>query len=102
MQGNWRNGQVMILALASLFLIGFLYFTVCTGLTGRTFGLRILGLRIVDIRTGLIPTGGQAAKRSFLYVFSMLSAGLLFIGVLFDSDHRPPHERFSRTAVVRA
>ena len=101
-QGNWLNPQVMALAITSLFLIGFLYFTVCTGLTGRTFGLRILGLRIVDVRTGLIPTGGQSAKRSFLYVFSLLSAGLLFLGMLLDSDHRTPHERFSRTAIVRA
>lgn len=101
-QGNWLNPQVMALAITSLFLIGFLYFTVCTGLTGRTFGLRILGLRIVDVRTGLIPTGGQSAKRSFLYLFSLLSAGLLFLGILLDSDHRTPHERFSRTAIVRA
>ena len=101
-QGNWLNPQVMAFAITSLFLIGFLYFTVCTGLTGRTVGLRILGLRIVDVRTGLIPTGGQSAKRSFLYVFSLLSAGLLFLGMLLDSDHRTPHERFSRTAIVRA
>ena len=102
LQGNWRNPQVMALAIGSLFFIGFVYFTICTALTGRTFGLRLLGLRIVDVRTGLIPTGSQSASRSFLYVFSLLSAGVLFLGVLFDSDHRTPHERLSRTAVVTA
>lgn len=102
MKGDWRNPQVIGLAVATFVILGFFYFTVATGLTGRTFGMRLFGLRIVDVRTGLIPTGSQSASRSLLYLFSLLSAGLLFVGALLDSDHRTPHERFSRTAVVKA
>lgn len=102
MQGGWRNLQVLGLALGTFLIIGFFYFTVSTGLTGRTLGMRLLGLRVVDVRTGLIPTGSQSASRSLLYLFSLLSAGLLFLAALLDSDHRTPHERYSRTAVVLA
>jgi uncharacterized RDD family membrane protein YckC len=94
--------QVWFLAVGAFCLIGFFFFTVSIGLTGRTIGMRLLGLRVVDIRTGLIPTGSQSARRSLLYLLSLLSAGVPFLGLVFDSDHRMPHERFSQTIVVKA
>jgi uncharacterized RDD family membrane protein YckC len=98
---NPRNPQVIALAGAAILVIAFLYLTICTAFSGRTLGIRLAGLRIVDVRTGLIPTGSQSASRSLVYLISLLSAGLLFLGLLFDSDHRTPHERLSRTAVVK-
>jgi uncharacterized RDD family membrane protein YckC len=101
-QGGVQSFQVWLLAIGAFALIGFFYFTICIGLTGRTLGMRLLDLRVVDIRTGLIPTGSQSARRSLLYLLSLLSAGLLFLGIVFDPDHRMPHERLSQTIVVKA
>jgi len=102
LQGGSLSFQVLFLAVCAFSLIAFCYFTVSIGLTGRTLGMRLLGLRVVDVRTGLIPTGSQSARRSLLYLLSLLSAGVLFLGLVFDSDHRMPHERFSQTIVVKA
>jgi uncharacterized RDD family membrane protein YckC len=71
-------------------------------LTGRTLGMRLFGIRVVDMRTGLIPTGKQSAGRALLYLASLLSSGILLALALVDSERQATHDRVSRTAVVRA
>ena len=59
---NWREPRVAALvAGGSDSSQVFIYLTVSTALTGKTLGMRILSLRVIDARTGLIPTGTQAA-----------------------------------------
>ena len=84
----------------ALFLM-FSYLTAAIALTGRTLGMRLLSLRTIDVRTGLIPTGGQAMKRAFGYIFSLAIFGLGVIYALVDRDGRTIHDRFSKTVVVR-
>ena len=64
--------------------------------------MRLLSLRVVDVRTGLIPTGRQSAGRALIYVVSLLSAGIALIYTFIDSESRLAHDRFTRTAVIRA
>jgi uncharacterized RDD family membrane protein YckC len=61
----------------------------------------MLSLRTIDIRTGLIPTGGQSIKRAFGYFFSLIPLGLGLMFALIDPDGRTVHDRFSKTLVVR-
>jgi uncharacterized RDD family membrane protein YckC len=100
-QLNWEEPRTIAFAAASFVLVGFLYLTISTAFTGRTLGMRLIALRVVDARTGLIPTGGQSAKRAFCYIVSLTAAAIPLMYTLIDRDRQAPHDRFSRTAVVR-
>ena len=100
--GDWRNFQVIGTIVGVALAIGFLYSTVCVALTGRTIGMRLFGIRVVDTRTGLIPTGKQSAGRAVLYLASLLSAGVLLALALVDSERQATHDRVTKTVVVRA
>ena len=100
-QLNWLAPRTFAFATASFVVISFLYFTISTAFTGRTLGMRLIALRVVDARTGLIPTGGQSAKRAFCYIVSLAPAAIPLMYTLIDRDRQAPHDRFSRTAVVR-
>lgn len=102
MEANWRDPQVIALAVAILVLVKFHYSTISTALTGRTLGMRLLQLRVVDARTGLIPTGKQSAGRALIYLASLFSAGLALTYALVDREKRTAHDRFTQTSVIRA
>ena len=99
---DWQNWRVIVFSAASVALIGFFYLTIVTAFTGRTLGMRLCSLRVVDARNGLIPTGGQSAARAFVYLLSLVSAGILSLYVFIDSEHKALHDRVTRTAVIRA
>lgn len=100
-QLNWQEPRTIGFAAASFVVVSFLYLTVSTAFTGRTLGMRLSSLRVVDARTGLIPTGGQSAKRAFIYIVSLAPAAIPLMYTLIDRDRLAPHDRVSRTAVVR-
>jgi uncharacterized RDD family membrane protein YckC len=79
----------------------FSYLTISVALTGRTLGMRLLSLRTIDVRTGLIPTGGQAMKRAVGYIFSLATLGIGIIYALIDREGCTMHDRFSKTIVVK-
>ena len=97
---DWNSLRVWFIAAAIFCIVGFLYFTISTALTGRTVGLRLLSLRVVDARTGLIPTGTQAAGRALIYLASLLILGVTSIIALLNPDRLTAHDRITRTAVV--
>ena len=80
----------------------FAYLTISIALTGRTLAMRMLSLRTIDLRTGLIPTGGQSIKRAIGFVFSLAFLGLGLVYALIDPDKRTVYDRLSNTIVVRA
>jgi len=99
---EWQSWRVIAFSAASFMLVGFFYLTIVTAFTGRTMGMRLCSLRIVDARNGLIPTGGQSAARAFIYMFSLATAGILSLYIFLDSEKNALHDRFTRTAVIRA
>jgi len=98
--GNWRDLKVAVTGAAVFSVMSFLYFTISTALTGRTFGMRLFSLRIVDARTGLIPTGKQSAGRALVYLGTILTLGLASLYVLIDRDKQTAHDRLTRTTVI--
>jgi len=98
---KWQDPRTIGFAIGTFIVMGFLYLTISTAFTGRTLGLKIFSLRVVDARTGLIPTGGQSAARALLYMLSLALAGIAFIYTLVDSDRHAVHDLLTRTAVVR-
>jgi len=97
---NWSEPRVVGLVSGVAAAVMLAYFTVSIALTGRTLAMRVLSVKAIDARTGLIPTGGQSIKRALGYVFSLAILGLGFAFAFVDRDHRTLHDRFSRTIVV--
>ncbi|HEX5890375.1 MAG TPA: RDD family protein [Pyrinomonadaceae bacterium] len=96
---NILDTRVLSVLGGSLVVVTFLYLTLTTALTGRTLGMRMLSLRVIDTKTGLIPTGGQSVGRSFFYLLSLATVvGILF--ALINREGYTAHDRFTRTAVV--
>ncbi len=99
---DWRNPRVIGFVAGAFLVVGFLYLTVSVAFTGRTIGMKLFSLRVVDARTGLIPTGGQSAGRSLVYLLSLAAAGIALVYALLDTERHTVHDRFTRTAVIRA
>ena len=98
---QWRNPRVIAFAAGAFMVVGFLYLTISIAFTGRTIGMKLFSLRVVDARTGLIPTGGQSAGRALIYLLSLASAGIALAYTFVDSEKHTAHDRFTRTAVIR-
>lgn len=96
---NLRDSRAILVLAGSFVVVTFLYSTLMTALTGRTWAMRLLSLRIIDTKTGLIPTGGQSIGRSFFYIISLATVfGIL--SALVSREGYAIHDRFTRTAVV--
>jgi len=96
---NLRDPRVIAVLAGSGVVVMFLYLTMLTALTGRTWAMRLLSLRVIDTKTGLIPTGGQSIGRSFFYLMSLATiVGIFF--ALISREGYTVHDRFTRTAVV--
>jgi len=96
---NLQEPRVMAVLAGSAIVVMFIYLTLMTALTGRTWAMRLLSLRVIDTKTGLIPTGGQSIGRSIFYLISLLTiVGIFF--VLLSREGYTVHDRVSRTAVI--
>jgi len=96
---NLRDPRVIAVLAGTVIVVTFLYLTMLTALTGRTWAMRLLSLRVIDTKTGLIPTGRQSIGRSFFYLMSLATvAGIFF--ALISREGYTVHDRFTRTAVV--
>jgi uncharacterized RDD family membrane protein YckC len=96
---NFQDIRVIAVLVGSVIVVTFMYLTLMTALTGRTWAMRLLSLRVIDRKTGLIPTGGQSIGRSIFYLISLASG----VGILFPLVSREGytvHDRFTRTAVI--
>jgi uncharacterized RDD family membrane protein YckC len=99
---DWHDPQTLGLMAGLAAITMFIYLTVTTALTGRTLGMRLVSLRAIDAKTGLIPTGTQSAARALFYILSLATLGLGILYALVDADGKTVHDHLSRTAVVRA
>ena len=98
---RWADPRTIELLSGATAFTMFTYMTMSIALTGRTLGMRMLSLRTIDLRTGLIPTGGQSIKRAIGFVFSLACLGAGQGYALIDPDKRTVYDRFSNTIVVR-
>ncbi len=96
---NLQDPRAIAVLAGSVVVVMFLYLTLMTALTGRTWAMRLLSMRVIDRKTGLIPTGGQSIGRSFLYLLSLATVvGML--SVFVSREGYTIHDRLTRTAVV--
>lgn len=96
---NLQDPRAIGVLAGSLVVVTFIYLTLMTALTGRTWAMRLLSLRVIDTKTGLIPTGSQSIGRSFFYLISLATVFGIFFG-LISREGYTIHDRFTRTAVI--
>ena len=71
------------------------FYVLTTAVFGQTFGMRLLGLRVIDVESGRPPRLWSAILRTLLLL-------LIFPAALYDRDRRGLHDHVARTVVVRA
>lgn len=98
------NGTIAITVL--LGLIGFAVYLIwrarMEGATGQTVGKKALGIRTVDINTGMPIGTGRAIGRYFAYFVSGIVCYLGFLWPLWDARRQAWHDKMLSTRVVRA
>jgi uncharacterized RDD family membrane protein YckC len=99
--GNWRDPRVSGSMALIAALVMFLYHTCSVALAGRTLGMHLCALHIVDARKACVPTTGQCARRAVVYMLSLATGGLGLLYSLFDAEGRTAHDILSSTVVVR-
>lgn len=65
-----------------------------------SIGKMAISAKIVDARTGGVPTKGQLIGRYFAYTLSALPLGLGFLFIAFDSKKQGWHDKLAGTAVI--
>jgi uncharacterized RDD family membrane protein YckC len=95
------NPRVIGFGAGTFIILSFVYLTVSIAFTGRTIGMKLFSLRVVDARTGLIPTGSQSAGRALVYILTLAFAGIALAYTFVDSEKYTVHDRLTRTSVIR-
>lgn len=65
-----------------------------------SIGKMAISAKIVDARTGGVPTKGQLIGRFFAYFLSFLPLGFGFLWIAFDSKKQGWHDKLAGTAVI--
>jgi uncharacterized RDD family membrane protein YckC len=101
MGGNWFTWAGVSAFLATFAVVMFIYLTTCLGLFGKTFGMRIFSLELVDIEESDYPTFHQAALSSTVSLISLALGGIGFLTVPFNEEKRAVHDLLSGTIIVK-
>ena len=65
-----------------------------------TPGKMVIRAKVVDARTGMVPTTGQYIGRYFAYILSSLPLGLGYIWIAIDDRKQGWHDKLAGTVVV--
>lgn len=82
-------------------IVTFLYMTICVGFLGKTMGMRLFSLELVDAGENEYPTLHQAAINSSLFLLSLGFGGAGFLTAFFNEERRAVHDLLSGTIIVR-
>ena len=99
--GSWFTFAGILAFLATCAIVMFIYLTTAIGMFGRTFGMRLFALEVVDIEGEEYPTMHQAAVSSSVYLLSLAFGGIGFLTLAFNQEKRAVHDLVSGTIVVR-
>jgi len=99
--GDWLSLSGGLLFAGALAIVLFLYTTFSVALVGKTLGMRLFSLEVVDVDENEYPTMQQAAVSSSVFLLSVIFAGVGFVPMLFNPERRAAHDLASGTIVVR-
>lgn len=98
---DWVSPLGIGLFISVMALVLFIYSTLSLGFVGKTLGLRLFALELVDAVENEYPTMKQAAINSAVYIASLLFLGAGFVTVLFNDENRAAHDLVSGTILVK-
>ena len=82
-------------------IVLFLYMTICLGFVGKTLGMRLFSIELVDAVENEYPSLHQAAVNSSIFIFSIALGGVGFLTVFFNEENRAVHDLLSGTIIVK-
>jgi uncharacterized RDD family membrane protein YckC len=91
------NHQIM--AFITLAAWEFVYYAYQWAVSGKTLGMAVFGLQVVNAQGGPI-TARQAVLRTIGLVLCLLTLGIGFIGIIFQRERRALDDLLAGTAVV--
>ena len=91
----------MVMALVLLFAVGLVYLLTFHIVLGRTLGMRLLKMRVIDIY-GDRPSPARCAARCAGYLAGVATLFLGFLWMGFDSEKRAVQDWIAGTYVIRA
>jgi uncharacterized RDD family membrane protein YckC len=101
LNGNLFSFEGFFAFLATCTIVMFVYLTTSIAFFGRTLGMRLFSLEIIDVEENDYPTFHQAAVNSVVYLFSLALGGLGFLPALFNDERRAAHDLAAGTIVVK-
>lgn len=99
--GEWASLSGVLAFGAALAIVLFIYLTASIGFVGRSFGMRLFSLEMIDAEENAYPTLHQAAVSSAVYLLSLGLGGLGFATMLFNEEKRALHDIVSGTILIR-
>jgi uncharacterized RDD family membrane protein YckC len=94
---HWTRSDTIV---AVLYVVWqFVYFGYSWAVASRTFGMYVLGLRVVRA-DGTEIAARQGVVRALVFPLSFLLFGLGFLGILFQHEHRALHDLIAGTTVI--
>jgi uncharacterized RDD family membrane protein YckC len=98
-QVNWNRSNIVV---AILYFAWFgVYLAYSWAVSGRTFGMAVLGIRVVSADGTTLPPS-RAVVRTLAFPLSFLLLGLGFLGILVGREHRALHDVIAGSAVIYA
>jgi uncharacterized RDD family membrane protein YckC len=94
------SDPALLMALGLFTAIGCIYLFVFQVTMGRTLGMHVLKLRVIDV-WGDTPSNTRCAIRTAGYLASALTFFLGFLWIGFDSEKRGLHDWIAGTYVIR-
>lgn len=99
--GEWLSAPGIIAIAAAFGIVTFTYLTVGIGLRGRTLGMKIFSLEVIDIEANEYPTFHQSAVRAAVFLLGLPLLGIGFLPAFFNEERRAAHDLVSGTILVR-
>ncbi len=99
--GDWFSRAGILTFIGTCAIVTFAYLTAAVGFFGKTLGMRLFALELVDAEANEYPSIHQAAVSSSIYILSIIFAGIGFVPMLFNDERRAAHDLLSGTIIVR-
>ena len=96
---SWSRTNIVVAIIFAAWW--FCYFGYSWSVSGRTFGMAVLGVRVVRA-DGAALEPRRGIVRALVFPLSFLLFGLGFLGILVQREHRALHDLIAGTAVIYA
>lgn len=100
-RGDWVSMTGLLTFAGVSALVLFLYMTVCLGFFGKTMGMRLFSLELVDAVENEYPSLRQAAVNSSVFLLLLGFGGVGFLTIFYNEENRALHDLLSGTILVR-